>query len=267
MTGRLQNKKAIIVGAGQMPGDTLGNGSAIAQRFGEEGATVFCVDREQDRVDSVVDAIRRKGGDAIGFVADVADGAACSRLITAGAEALGRVDILVNNVGIGGHLDGPADKLEEDKFDLILNVNLRSHWLTSKAVIPIMRAQGDGVIINISSIAAFSGSNQAAYEMSKAGVNRLTKSVARANAAYGIRANAIMPGVLDTPMVIVPMSIGLGKPPEEIRAGRDAQVPLRGKQGSAQDTANAALFLASDEASFITGAVLPVDGGALTRRG
>jgi NAD(P)-dependent dehydrogenase (short-subunit alcohol dehydrogenase family) len=140
-------------------------------------------------------------------------------------------------------------------------------WLTIKAAIPVMREQKEGAIVNISSLASIAGGNQVAYEVSKAAVNRLTTSVAQANARHGIRCNAILPGLMDTPMAVAGIAAASGQDQEAVRAARDKQVPLGGKMGSGWDTAYAALFLASDEAQFITGALLPVDGGMSVRIG
>jgi NAD(P)-dependent dehydrogenase (short-subunit alcohol dehydrogenase family) len=140
-------------------------------------------------------------------------------------------------------------------------VNLKGMWLTIKAAIPAMREQEGGAIVNISSLAALTGATQMAYEVSKAAVNRLTTSVAQSNARHGIRANAIMMGFMDTPMAVSGIARATGRSTATVRAERDAQVPLRGKMGTGWDTAHAALFLASDEARFITGEILRVDGG------
>ena len=152
-------------------------------------------------------------------------------------------------------------RLERDNWERILRVNLTGMWLTIKHALPVMRAQGGGAIVNISSVAAIAPANMIAYEVSKAGVNKLTTSTAALNARHMIRCNAIMPGLMDTPMAVGGNAAARGAPIEEIRAGRDAQVPLGRKMGTAWDVAYAALFLASDEAKFITGAILPVDGG------
>src|SRR5262249_40619123 len=157
--------------------------------------------------------------------------------------------------------DAGATSLTEDAWDLIFNVNLKGMWLTCKHVLPIMRAQGSGAIVNISSLAAIAAAPMLAYKTSKAGVNSLTESLAAGNARHGIRATAIMPGFRDTPMAIVGVSEARGIDPDELRRIRDAAVPLGGKQGTAWDVAHAVLFLASDDARFITGALLPVDGG------
>lgn len=266
MSSRLQNKRAIVVGAGQAPGVTIGNGRATALLFAREGAEVVCVDRKQSAADETVAQIQDEGGTAHAFEADIRDPASCAELIRAAHAKLGRIDILHNNVGIGGG-DAPAHRLEESIWDRILDVNLKSMWLTIKHVLPIMRTQGGGAIVNVSSLASLAGGHQLAYEVSKAGVNRLTTSVAASNARHNIRCNAVMPGFLDTPMAVDGIAQATGRPRDEVRAQRDARVPLGGRMGTGWDTAHAALFLASDEAGFITGAILPVDGGMATRMG
>ena len=266
MAGRLEGKAAVVVGAGQTPGETLGNGRAMAILFAREGARVLCVDRILARAEETVAMIEAEGGTAWALAADVVKAADCANIVQQAGARLGRLDILVNNVGIGGG-DGPAHRLEEAAFDRILSVNLKGMWLTLKAALPVMREQGGGAIVNISSLAAVGGGIQLAYEVSKAGVNRLTTSVAQSNARYGIRANAIMMGYIDTPMAVSGIAAASGRSTAEVRAERDARVPLRGKMGTAWDTAYAALFLASDEAQFITGETLRVDGGMGTRIG
>ena len=148
-----------------------------------------------------------------------------------------------------------------------MGVNLEAAFLVIQAALPAMRAQNGGAIVTISSLASLAGGGQVAYEVSKAGVNRLTLSVANTNAKYGVRCNAVLPGLIDTPMAVGGIAEAQGQDVESVRAARNARVPLRGKMGDAWDTANAALFLASDEAGFITGALLPVDGGMGVRIG
>ena len=264
---RLSGKIAVVVGAGQYPGDTNGTGKACALRFAREGATVACVDRDPSRAQDTVAEILAAGGQAQAFTADISKSEDCAALVAHVAEKYGRIDILVNNVGIGGHGDGPADTLGEEAWDLILSTNLKGMWMTIKAALPLMKAERSGVILNISSVAARCGFMQTAYEISKAGVNRLTQNVARANAEHGIRCNAIMPGYIDTPMAVNARADFTGEDIAKIREARAKNVPLRHQQGTAHDVANAALFLASDEGGFISGAILPVDGGQLTRRG
>ena len=265
MTGRMEGKTAVVVGAGQTPGETIGNGRAMAVLFAREGAKVLCVDRVADRAEETVSLIAEEGGVASGLAADIVKAADCAKVVEEAKARYGRLDILVNNVGIGGG-DAPAHRLEEAAFDRILSVNLKGMWLTIKAALPAMREQGGGAIVNISSLAARAGGIQLAYEVSKAGVNRLTTSVAQSNARYGVRCNAIMMGYMDTPMAVSGIADATGRSTSEVRAERDARVPL-GKMGMAWDTAYAALFLASDEAKFISGAILPVDGGMGVRIG
>jgi NAD(P)-dependent dehydrogenase (short-subunit alcohol dehydrogenase family) len=264
--GRLAGKAAVIAGAGQTPGETLGNGRAMALLFAREGAKVLCVDRVGERAEETAAMIAAEGGEASAMQADVVKAAEVAEIIATAQARLGRIDVLVNNVGIGGG-DGPAHRVEEAAFDRILAVNLKGTWLMTKAALGVMREQGAGAIVNISSLAAVAGGNQVAYEVSKAGVNRLTTSVAQANARHGVRCNAVMPGLMDTPMAVAGIAEARGESQEAVRARRDAQVPLGGKMGTAWDTAYAALFLASDEAKFITGAILPVDGGMGVRIG
>jgi len=176
------------------------------------------------------------------------------------------VDILHNNVGIGGG-DDEILSLTEEAWDRIMSVNLKGMFLSSRSVLPLMREQRSGSIINISSIAAICSTGIVAYKTSKAGVNALTHQIALENAKYNIRANAIMPGLMNTPMAIEGISKARGVPKEDLIRQRDAAVPLGGKMGTAWDVAYAALFLASDEAKFITGVMLPVDGGQSARVG
>ena len=257
----------MVVGAGQTPGETIGNGRAIALLFAREGASVLCVDRVAERAEETAALIAAEGGEALAFTADITKAAEAEALVKAALAAWGRIDILVNNVGIGGGGDGPAHKIDEAAFDRILSVNLKGTMLATRGALQPMREQGAGVIVNISSLASVAGGMQLAYEVSKAAVNRLTTSTAQAEAKHGIRCNAILPGLMDTPMSVAGIAAARGEDIEAVRARRNAQVPLGGKMGTAWDTAYAALFLASDEARFITGALLPVDGGMGTRVG
>ena len=266
MPGRLAGKTAVIVGAGQTPGETLGNGRAMALLFAREGARVLCVDRVGERADETAALVVAEGGEASAMQADVVKAADVAEIMDTALARLGRIDILVNNVGIGGG-DGPAHRVEEAMFDRIIAVNLKGMWLVTKAVLAVMRDQKAGAIVNISSLAARAGGIQIAYEISKAGVNRLTAHVAISQARHGIRCNAVQPGLIDTPMAVAGIAGASGRSQAEVRAERDARVPLGGKMGTAWDTAHAALFLASDDARFITGAVLPVDGGMGARIG
>ena len=263
---RLEDKVAVVVGGGQTPGDTIGNGRATAIVFAREGARVVVVDRDLARARDTEAAIRAEGGTATAYEADVTREADCEGLARAVVEAHGRIDVLHNNVGIGGGDTGPTT-LSEDVWDRIMTVNVKGLYLTCKHVLPVMRRQMSGAIVNISSIAAVCSVGIVAYKTSKAAVNAFSHSLALGNARYGIRVNVIMPGLIDTPMAIEGISQARGIAKADLRRERDAQVPLHGKMGTAWDVANAALFLASDEAKFITGVVLPVDGGQSARIG
>ena len=260
---RLQNKVAVVVGAGQTPGETIGNGRATAITFAREGAKVVLVDR---RIESAKETQAMIDGDCFVVEADVTKPEDCGSMVKAAIDAYGRIDVLHNNVGIGAG-DGNIANVSEEAWHRIIDVNLTGMFNTCKAVLPVMRDQGAGAICNISSVASVCSVPLLAYKVSKAGVNALTQQLAMANAKYGIRVNAILPGLMDTPMAVDAMARATGTDRADYAAFRDAQVPLLGKQGTAWDVANAALFLASDEAKFITGVLLPVDGGQSVKVG
>jgi len=266
MTQRLEGKTAIVVGGGQTPGDTIGNGRATAVLFARHGARVLVVDRRVEAAEETVAQITDEGGVAQAWAGDATREEDCQAMVRACEEAFGRLDILQNNVGIGDGDAGPT-RVDEKAWDQIMSVNLKSVVFPCKAALPVMRRQGSGVITNISSVAAVCSTGIVAYKTSKAGVNAYTQSLAIGGAKYGIRANVIMPGLMNTPMAIESIASARGIPKEKLIEARDAQVPLRGKMGTAWDVAYASLFLASDEAGFITGAVLPVDGGQSARIG
>ena len=263
---RLRDKIAIVVGAGQTPGDTIGNGRATAILFAREGASVVVVDHNYESALETKTLIDEEGGICVAVRGDVTCQDDCDEFVRKAVDAYGRVDVLHNNVGIGGG-DDEILSLKEEVWDRIMSVNLKGMFLSSRSVLPLMRKQRCGSIINISSIAAVCSTGIVAYKTSKAGVNALTHQIALENARYNIRANAIMPGLMNTPMAIEGISKARGVPKEELVRQRDASVPLGGKMGTAWDVAYAALFLASDEAKFITGVVLPVDGGQSARIG
>jgi NAD(P)-dependent dehydrogenase (short-subunit alcohol dehydrogenase family) len=294
---RLKDKVAIVIGAGQSPGEGMGNGRATVIRFAQEGANVIAVDNNlasaeetvaiarqdareraydarQDARERAYDARQdargraydaRQGGGACGALeADVAKEASLKAMAEAARARFGRIDILHYNVGIsiaGG--DAPLDQITEKAFDRIATVNLRGAIMACKHVLPVMRAQRSGVVTMISSVAAWEQYPNVVYKATKAGMIAFTQQLAIQNAEFGIRANVILPGLMDTPMAVDTRARATGKSRAEVAAGRDARVPLRHKMGTAWDVANAALFLASDEANFITGVALPVDGGAL----
>ena len=265
---RLSGKIAVIVGAGQTPGEGMGNGRATALRFAREGAKILAVDRNLASAEETTALVQGEGGDCSAFEADVTDEATLADTMAFAVDRWGRIDVLHNNVGVsiaGG--DGSPLDVTEEAFDRICAINLRGTVMACKHALPIMRRQGSGSIINISSIAAWAGYPLVAYKATKAGMIAYTQQLAIQNAAFGIRANVILPGLMETPMAVENRVKAWGKTRAEVVAERNAQVPLRGRMGTAWDVANAALFLASDEANFITGVALPVDGGALVRIG
>lgn len=263
---RLAGKVAVVMGGGQTPGDTIGNGRATAVLFAREGARVFVVDRRRAAAEETVAQIRDEGGTAWAVEADATREPDCAALFARCVDEQGRVDVLHNNVGIGGGDAGPAH-VDLEAWDHILHVNLKSVIVPCKHVLPVMRRQGGGAIVNVSSIAAVCATPIVAYKASKAGVNAYTQSLAVGNAKHGIRANVIMPGLMNTPMAIEGIAAATGVDKAKLVAMRDAQVPLGGRMGTAWDVAYAALFLASDEARFITGVALAVDGGQSARIG
>jgi NAD(P)-dependent dehydrogenase (short-subunit alcohol dehydrogenase family) len=261
---RLKDKVAIVVGAGQSPGEGMGNGRATVLRFAEEGAKVLAVDNNLASAEETVAMARQSRGDCVAYQADVTKEATLAAMVEAARARWGRIDVLHYNVGVsiaGG--DAPLADITEQAFDRIATVNLRGAIMACKQVLPVMRPQRSGVILTISSVAAWELYPNVAYKATKAGLIAFTQQVAIQNAEFGIRANVILPGLMDTPMAVDTRARASGKSRAEVAAGRDARVPLRHKMGTAWDVANAALFLASDEANFITGIALPVDGGAL----
>lgn len=262
MTDRVRDKVAAVFGAGQTPGETIGNGRATAILLAREGARVLVIDRDPKSAEETVAAIKAEGGEASAFTADVLFEEAVRAAIDACRERYGRIDLLHNNVGASLALgDAPATDLEASDFDRIVAVNLRGMWFACKYAIPMMREQGGGSIVNISSMAVRSAYPYLGYKTTKAAVIALTENVASANARHGIRANTILPGLMNTPMAIEPR-VATGVAREQVIADRDRQVPLGRKMGTGWDIAYASLFLHSDEAKFITGISLPVDGGS-----
>jgi len=257
---------AIVVGAGQTPGDTIGNGRATALLFAREGARVLAVDRDLASARETAERIRDEGGTCEPFEADVTDGERCRELVAACLERFDAIDVVHHNVGIGDGDTGPT-QLPEEVWDRIHDVNLKSAFLVAKHALPPMRERHGGCMTFVSSVAAVCSAPMLAYKTSKAGLNALTHALAMGNAKYGIRVNAIMPGLMNTPMAIEKLSAAVGVPKQQLIERRDAQVPLGGRMGTAWDVAYAALFLASDEARFITGVLLPVDGGQSARIG
>lgn len=264
--GRLRDRIALVVGAGQTVGETIGNGRATAITFAREGARLILADRDADSLEETAEMARAEGADVRTVLADVATHDGPAVIVQAAVDAHGGIDVLHNNVGIGAG-DGPPHRLSDDAYDLIMDVNLRAMWRTCRAAVPVLRASEHGAIVNISSLASIAAAgNLTAYKLSKAGVNALTQNLAVTNARYGVRANAILPGFIDTPMAVDAAARARDLERSVVADARASAVPL-GRQGTGWDVANAALFLASDEAAFITGITLLVDGGQAARVG
>jgi NAD(P)-dependent dehydrogenase (short-subunit alcohol dehydrogenase family) len=260
MGKRVEGKTAIVVGGGQTPGQGIGNGRATAVVLGREGAHVCIVDRHRGWALETADLSRGYGGAAWAPAADVTREADVAALVAAARERFGRIDILHNNVGASLALgDAPAAELTEEAFDRSLAVNLKATWLTCKHALPALR-DAHGSIVNIASMAALNAYPLVGYKTTKAAVVAFTENLAAHNARFGVRANAILPGLMNTPMAIE-SRVAAGTPREEVVAARDRRVPLGRRMGTGWDVAHAALFLHSDEASFITGVSLIVDGG------
>ncbi|HEX3863349.1 MAG TPA: SDR family NAD(P)-dependent oxidoreductase [Stellaceae bacterium] len=266
---RLAGKIAVVIGAGQSPGEGIGNGRATVLRFVQEGAKVLAVDRDLAAAEATVALAAHDGGECAAFAADVTRESTLAAAMSEAVRLWGRIDILHNNVGVsiaGG--DKPLLDLTEEAFDRVSAINLRGTIMACKHAVPIMRRQRAGAIVNISSVAAYENTYPlVAYKVTKAAMIEFTKQLALQNAEFGIRANCILPGLMDTPMAVDTRARTSNRSRAEVAAERDAKVPLRGKMGTGWDVANAALFLASDEANFITGVALPVDGGALVKIG
>ena len=264
MSGRLQDRIAIVTGAGCV-GPGWGNGRAVAVRFAQEGAKIFAVDRDLDRVAETVERVTAVGGEIAVHGCDVTDSASIKTMVDACLSRFSRVDVLVNNVGGSAH-GGPVE-LSEEVFDAQVDYNLKSVFLTCKHVLPVMQRQGRGAIVNIASTSGlrWTGSAQVGYAATKAGVIQLSRVVAVQYAAQGIRVNTVVPGQLHTPMVEARLAKQrAGGDVEALLAPRQQRIPI-GFMGDGLDTANAALFLASDEARFVTGTELVVDGGMIAR--
>jgi NAD(P)-dependent dehydrogenase (short-subunit alcohol dehydrogenase family) len=264
MAGRLQGKVAIVSGAGCV-GPGWGNGRAMAVIFAQEGAKIFAADNNLDAMTETIARVRELGGEIEAHQCDATHSADVEKMVSACRARHGRVDILVNNVG--GSAAGGVVELSEDGFDAQMDHNLKSAFLGCKHAIPVMVEQGGGAIVNIASASGirWSGAAQVGYAASKAGVLQLSRVTAVQYADKGIRVNTVVPGQLHTPMVEVRLAKQrTGGDVDALLKTRVSRIPL-GFMGDGRDTAYAALYLASDEARFVTGAEIVVDGGMTAR--
>ena len=264
MSGRLQGRIAIVTGAGCI-GPGWGNGRATAVRFAEEGAKIFAIDRNLDSVTETVERVTAADGEIVTHQCDVTNSVSVNAMVKTCLDRFGRIDVLVNNVG-GSAAGGPAE-MSEDVWDAQVDYNLKSVFLTLKHVLPVMEQQKSGAIVNIASTSGlrWTGSAQVGYAATKAGVIQLSRVVAVQYADKGIRVNTVVPGQLHTPMVEARLAgQRAGGDVEALLKSRLKRIPI-GFMGDGRDTANAALFLASDEARFVTGTEIVVDGGMTVR--
>ena len=260
MGERVKDKIAIVTGAGSS-GPGWGNGKAAAVLYAREGATVVCVDVNPEAVKETHRIIEEEGGRCHTVVTDVTRSDQVCELVRQTVELFGQVDILHNNVGII-EVGGPVEASEES-WERVMAVNLTSMFLTCKHVLPVMERQGAGAIVNISSIVGirYLGVPYISYSASKGGILQLTQGIALQYADKGIRANCVLPGLMNTPMIVEPLkAVYADGDVEKMIEVRDRQSPMK-KMGDAWDVAYAALYLASDEAKYVTGAQLVVDGG------
>jgi len=264
VAGRLAGKVALISGAGCI-GPGWGNGRATCVRFVEEGAKIFAVERNLDSVAETVAKVKAVGGEIVVQQCDVTDNASVAAMVKACVDRFGRIDVLVNNVGGSAH-GGPVEMAEE-VWDSQMDSNLKSVFLTCKHVLPVMERQKSGSIVNIASTSGirFTGAFQVGYAATKAGVIQLSRAVAVQYAAKGVRVNTVVPGQLHTPMVEARLARQrAGGDVAALLAQRLERIPI-GFAGDGRDTANAALYLASDDARFVTGTEIVVDGGMSAR--
>ena len=251
--GRLEGKVAIVTGAGSS-GPGIGNGKAAAVLFAREGAKVLLADQVLARAEETLELILQEGGQASAFEANVIKAEDCRRMVEAAVERYGRLDVLDNNVGISRR--GTVVEVQEEDWDFVMAVNVKSIVLSSKYAIPKMMETGGGSIINISSIAGLRAHSSTPYTASKAAVIGLTMSMAADHGPDGIRVNCIAPGLIFSPMVAPRMD-------DDLREIRKSASPLR-TEGDSWDVGYAALYLASDESRWVNGITLPVDAGLTT---
>jgi NAD(P)-dependent dehydrogenase (short-subunit alcohol dehydrogenase family) len=254
--GRVACKVASVTGAGSTPGPGMATGRACAIVLAREGARVVLADVIGERAEETQALIEKEGGTATVFVGDMTKAADCDAMVRAAVDAYGTLDILVNNIGVA-HAGNVVDTSEET-WDRVLNLSLKTAFLASKSAVPVMAAKRSGAIVNIGSITGTRGGNYVAYAAAKGGINAMTVDMAYSHGRDGIRVNALAPGHITTPLLF---SVTGVSPQSEYRQRMAAASGLLGTSGDGWDVGWAAAFLASDEARWITGAVLPVDGG------
>jgi NAD(P)-dependent dehydrogenase (short-subunit alcohol dehydrogenase family) len=259
MADRLKGKVALVLGAG-VAGEGWSNGNAAAVTFAREGAKVVCADMDEEAAAATAKLIRDEGFEAAFVRCDVASFEDLRAAVDKAIASYGRIDVLHYNAGMSGR-GGPLETSEE-LWDRVYDVNVKGAFLACKLVIPHMQKQGGGSIVHISSIASVGWTGHAllSYQSSKAALNQLTRMVAVQHGAEGIRCNCILPGLIDSPRIMNAVLPVFGGDVEKMRAARGQAVPMK-RMGDVWDVANAALFLASDEAKYVTGVLLPVDGG------
>lgn len=254
--GRVEGKVAIVTGAGSTPGPGIGTGKATSVVLAREGAKVLLVDLHPERAEATAEIIARDGGTARVFTGDCTDASACEAMVAAALDTFGTLDILVNNVA--GLSVGTVLDVTEDEWDRSLALNVKTAFLASRHALPVMIAKGSGSIVNVASISAVRGDGTVAYSAGKGALLALTVDMAYSHGRQGIRVNAVAPGHISTPMLMALQ----GAPTPHTDRLREAAT-LLGTPGTGWDVAHAVAFLASDEARWITGAVLPVDAGSL----
>jgi NAD(P)-dependent dehydrogenase (short-subunit alcohol dehydrogenase family) len=257
--GRVDGKVAIVTGAGSTPGPGVGTGKATAVVLAREGASVLLVDLYPERAEDTRRMIEEEGGKAEVFAADATRAADCEAMVAAAVEAFGTLDILVNNIGLASL--GTVVDLTEEAWDRAFDINLRTAFLASKYAVPVMAAKGAGAIVNVSSISALRGDGTLAYSAAKGGLTAMTVDMAYSHGREGIRVNAVAPGHITTPMV---HSVSAPGPRADFMDRMRSEAGLLGTPGTGWDVAWAVAFLASEEARWVTGVVLPVDSGVLS---
>jgi NAD(P)-dependent dehydrogenase (short-subunit alcohol dehydrogenase family) len=257
--GRVEGKVAIVTGAGSTPGPGMATGRATAIVLAREGAKVLLADVDGDRARDTLRLIEDEGGTAAVFTGDMTRAADCDAMVAAALDSFGALDILVNNIGVATM--GSVVDVSEDQWDRIMALTLRTTFLASKSAVPVMAARGAGAIVNIGSISGLRGGNYAPYATAKGGVHALTVDMAYSHGRQGIRVNAIAPGHITTPLLY--FAEGGENARTDFRQRMAAAAGLTGTNGDGWDVGWAAAFLASDEARWITGVVLPVDGGVM----